>query len=163
METALARTPISYGTWAAFKAAFEKQFIPPATQMDALQKMLSTPMGNREFNEWFQQWSTYARRTQADENTKMWAFRKSLPGALLNKLLGLSPAPTTLDALVEKAREFDRTWRMYASAPTRGGSSRGRSSFRGRPQNSQIQEIKEDIIADIHATQARRGSFRGRG
>ena len=29
MAAALARNPVNYGTWAEFKAAFEKQFIPP--------------------------------------------------------------------------------------------------------------------------------------
>jgi len=39
--------------------------------------------------------------------------------ALHNKLLQLSLMPTTLAGLVEKAREFDKNWRTFAS-PTRG-------------------------------------------
>ena len=29
MATTLGHTPVDYGTWADFKMAFEKQFIPP--------------------------------------------------------------------------------------------------------------------------------------
>ena len=103
METALAANPVNYGTWNDFKTAFEKQFIPPASQMEAISKMHSYQMGSKDFATWFQEWSTEARRTQADETTKMWAFRRNLPTILQQKLLMLSPQPTTLDALVEKA------------------------------------------------------------
>ena len=61
LSMALAATPINYGTWAAFKMAFEAQFIPPQMQIEAIQKIYNTPMGSREFNEWFQEWSMQAR------------------------------------------------------------------------------------------------------
>jgi len=108
MQTALAVQPPNYGTWDEFKEAFKKQFIPPASQMEAISKMHSHQMGSKDFATWFQEWSTEAQRTQADETTKMWAFRRNLPTILQQKLLMLSPQPTTLDALVEKAREFDK-------------------------------------------------------
>jgi len=49
----------------------------------------------------------------------MHAFHRALDTALHNKLLQLSPMPTTLAGLVEKAREFDKNWRTFAG-PTRG-------------------------------------------
>jgi len=75
MHTALNTNPVNYGTWNEFKAAFEKQFIPPASQMEAIAKMHSTTMGSQDFATWFQDWSTQARRTGVDETTKMWAFQ----------------------------------------------------------------------------------------
>jgi hypothetical protein len=107
---ALAANPITYSTWAAFKDTFKQQFIPLASKLEALQEMHNCPMGSREFNEWYQQWSTYAHHTTADEGSKMWAFRKALPEGLQQKLLGLSPQPTTLADLVEKTREFDQNY-----------------------------------------------------
>ena len=61
LSTALAATPVNYGTWAEFKMAFETQFIPLQTQIEAIQKMYNMPMGNKEFNEWYQEWSMQAR------------------------------------------------------------------------------------------------------
>ena len=60
MATALGQNPINYGTWADFKTAFEKQFIPPETQVQAIAQMYACKMGNREFNEWYQEWSQHA-------------------------------------------------------------------------------------------------------
>jgi len=42
MRTALDANPVNYGTWNEFKTAFEQQFIPPAAQMEAIQKMHDT-------------------------------------------------------------------------------------------------------------------------
>jgi len=56
LATALAATPINYSTWAKFKTKFKEQFIPPQ-----MQKIHNLPMGNREFNEWYQEWSMHAR------------------------------------------------------------------------------------------------------
>jgi len=123
MQTALAVQPANYGTWNDFKAAFEKQFIPPATQMEAITKMHNTSMGTKDFTTWFLDWSTQARRTGVDETTKMYAFRRALLPALQNKLLTLSPQPTTLDTLVEKAWEFERNWQIFGGSS--GSSSRG--------------------------------------
>jgi len=61
MHTALNANPVDYRTWDEFKAAFEKQFIPPASQMEAIGKMHSTSMGRCDFATWFQNWSTQAR------------------------------------------------------------------------------------------------------
>jgi len=165
MQTALAVQPPNYGTWDEFKEAFKKQFIPPAFQMEAISKMHNNQMGAKDFATWFQEWSTEARRARSDETTKMWAFRRNLPSILQQKLLTLSPQPTTLDDLVEKAREFDKNWQIFgrpSGAPTRGwGSFRGKS--RGN-QNPRIQEIKEEEEAriEIAATQSRRGRKRGK-
>ena len=51
MAAALEQTPVDYRTWADFKSAFEKQFIPPETQVQAIAQMHACKMGNREFNE----------------------------------------------------------------------------------------------------------------
>ena len=60
MATAMGQNPIDYGTWADFKTAFEKQFIPPETQVQAIAQMYACKMGNREFNERYQEWSQHA-------------------------------------------------------------------------------------------------------
>ena len=72
-------------------------------------------MGTREFNDWFQEWSTHCRCANVDEGTKMYAFRQALNQALNQKLVNISPQPTTLDMLVEKARDLDRNWCIYAA------------------------------------------------
>jgi len=63
----------------------------------------------------------------------MYAFRRALDTALHNKVLQLSPMPTMLAGLVEKAREFNKNWRTFAG-PTRGFQRR----------NPRIQEISEE-------------------
>jgi len=68
-----------------------------------------------------------------DKATKMYAFCRALDTALHNKLLQLSPMPTTLAGLVEKAREFDKNWHTF-SGPTRGFQQ----------QNPRIREISEE-------------------
>ena len=70
----LAQNPPDYGTWATFKSNFNKQFIPPQTQLEAISKMHSTTQGSQEFGEWYQEWSQHARRAGTDEVTKMYAF-----------------------------------------------------------------------------------------
>ena len=141
-----------YGTWNDFKKAFTTQFVPPKTQVEAIQKVHTTPQKNREFNEWYQEWSTYARRANIDEATKIYAFRSALNQALHNKILQLSPMPTTLAALVEKAREFDKNWRTFASP--------NQAARRG---NARIREISNDNGTEINATTSRRGSSTCRG
>jgi len=163
MHTALNANPVNYGTWDDFKAAFDKQFIPPAAQMEAIAKMHNTSMGTKDFATWFLEWSTQARRTGADETSKMWAFRRALPPALQNKLLTLSPQPTTLDTLVEKAREFEHNWQIFGGST---GTSRGRGSSRGNwrsNQHPQIQEIKDEDTIEVATTQQRRGKGQKRG
>ena len=46
MATALGHTPADYGTWATFIMAFEKQFIPPETQVQAITQIYACKMGN---------------------------------------------------------------------------------------------------------------------
>jgi len=119
IATILARNPVNYGIWDDFRDAFKAQFIPPEMQNEAIQNIYNTPQRNWEFSEWYQEWSRYARRANVDEATKMYAFRRALDTALHNKLLQLSPMPTTLAGLVEKAREFNKNWCTFAG-PTRG-------------------------------------------
>jgi len=133
IATILARNPVNYGTWEDFRDAFKAQFIPPEMQNEAIQNIHNTPQRNQEFGEWYQEWSRYARRANVDEATKIYAFRRALDTALHNKLLQLSPMPTTLARLVEKAREFDKNWRTFAG-PTRGFQH----------QNPCIREILEE-------------------
>ena len=75
--------------------------------------MYTSKMGRRPFNEWYQDWSTYASRSGANEETQMFAFRKALPQALHQKIMGVSPQPTMLEDLAEKAHEFNHLWCMY--------------------------------------------------
>ena len=119
---ALATSPVDYGTWADLKKDFKTQFIPPETQVDAIAKMHSLRMGNREFNDWFQEWSAHCRRANVDEGTKMYPFRRALNQALNQKLVNVSPQPTTLDALVEKARDLDRNVTVDESPREEEGS-----------------------------------------
>ena len=110
LSMALAATPVNYGTWAAFKTAFKRQFILPQTQVEAIQKIHNLPMGNCEFNEWYQEWSMQAQRANVDEQSKMYAFRKALNSSLHGKIVQLSPQPATLEELVTKARDLDQNW-----------------------------------------------------
>jgi len=133
IATILARNPVNYGMWQDFRDAFKAQFIPPETQNKVIQNIHNTLQRNREFSKWYQEWSRYARRANVDKATQMYVFCRALDTALHNKLLQLSPMPTMLARLVEKAREFDKNWRTFAG-PTRG--------FRW--QNPCIQEILEE-------------------
>ena len=106
-------------------------------------------MGNREFNKWYQEWSQYAQRSHVDDATKMFAFCNNLNGALNQKMTLLTPQPTTLTAVVEKARDFDRNWRLYVGP---GNSNRGPP--RRRNNNAQVREVttQEALNAEINAT-----------
>ena len=129
-KTALATRPaIDFGTWEAFRDDFKKHFIPEHTKLEATNTMYTLKMGNRPFNEWYQEWSTHASRSGANDETKMFAFRRAIPVALHNKIVGLSPQPTTLELLAEKARDFDRVWRIYN---TPGFTQTGRQGTRNR-------------------------------
>jgi hypothetical protein len=79
--------------------------------------------GKLPFNEWYQKWSHHASRATTDERTKMYAFRKNINPALHQKILGITPTPTTLAALVKAAREFDNLFHLYNSTAFRGGRS----------------------------------------
>jgi len=91
--------------------------------------MHSTYMGNQEFNDWYQDWSNFARRSGVNDNTKMYAFRQCINSALQQKLVALSPQPATLPDLVDKARDLDRSFCMFTPqtyTPSTGGRRRGR-------------------------------------
>ena len=116
-------------------------------------------MGNREFNKWFQEWSAHCQRANVDEGTKMYAFHQALNQALNQKLVNISPQPTTLDALVEKARDLDRNWHIYA-APLSDRSDRTPR----HNSNARVHEIsgEEAPNVEINATQ-NRGKFQKKG
>jgi len=156
LSTALAATPVNYGTWAAFKTAFERQFIPPQTQVEAIQKIHNLPMGNREFNEWYQEWSMHAQRANMDEQTKMFAFRKVLNQSLHSKIVQLSPQPTTLNGLVEKARDIDQNWRMFTGPMKQGTSRIGQR----RPN---VRALEENPDMEINVFQGKRTPSKKRG
>jgi Retrotransposon gag protein/Zinc knuckle len=125
-KAAFAANPTDFGTWTTFKRDFSAHFIPAESVLESTQKMHNMHMGTREFNDWYQEWSTHAARAGVDENTKMYAFRRALPQGLHTKILGVSPQPTTMTALVEKARDFDRLWRVYQKGNTPRNDTRSR-------------------------------------
>jgi len=141
MATAIAAQPTNYGTWQAFKDAFKAQFIPPQTELEALAKLHDTPQGDREFNEWYQEWSQHACRANVGANTLMFTFRNALNEGINNQIASQSPQPATLAELVERARDLDRYWRMYA-----------------KPSNKDSHRISEisvnDSYTEINATQS---------
>jgi len=156
LSTALAATPVNYGTWAEFKTAFETQFIPPQTQIEAIQKMYNLPMGNKDFSEWYQDWSMQARRANVDEQSKMYAFRKALNSSLHQKIVQLSPQPATLEELVTKARELDRNWRMFAG-PLK------QNNFKTGQRRSNVRALEETPDTEINVFQGKRTSSKKRG
>ena len=146
MAAAAAANPRTYGNWATLKADFEKHFIPLETCLENIQKMHHTKMGQREFNDWYQEWSTYAVWANLDEQTRMYAFRTCLNQRLYNKIVALSPQPNTMAALVEKVHDLDHHWHMYV--PTRSNTTCY------HPQNPCIRELtQETTTAEISATQ----------
>jgi hypothetical protein len=66
----------------------------------------------------------------------MFAFCNNLNGALNQKMMLLTPQPTTLAAAVEKARDFDHKWQLYAGP---GNSNRGLPHRRNN--NAQVCEV----------------------
>jgi hypothetical protein len=133
LATALGATPITYGTWAEFKTKFKEQFIPPQMQVESIQKIHNLPMGNREFNEWYQEWSMHARRANVDEQTRMYAFRKNLNQSLHQKIVQMSPQPNTMATLVQAARDLDKNWRMFAGPPRSGPRRPGIRALDDKP------------------------------
>jgi len=88
----------------------------------------------------------------------MYAFRNCINSALQQKLVALSPQPATLPDLVDKARDLDRSFRMFTprSYITSTGGGRGRGCFTPR-----IQAIEEEEpTVEINAT-CGCGQFRG--
>src|SRR6266404_2569950 len=119
-KSALSQTPVNFSTWAEFKTAFEKHFIPVITTDLAQQNMFELKQGARRFNGWYQEWSTFTARSGANDDTKIFAFKHNLNNGIHQKLLGVSPTPTTLADLVSKACEFDRAYEIYQSQNPRG-------------------------------------------
>jgi hypothetical protein len=112
-NAALSANQINYGTWDDFIAAFRVHFIPVQTAQQAMNMIWTLKMGNKPFHEWYQEWSTYASHSDANDATKMFAFCQALPAGLNDKLIGLSPAPMTLAGLVDKARLFDQQYQLW--------------------------------------------------
>jgi hypothetical protein len=142
-KKALDHAPVSFGTWATFKDGFKKHFIPAHSALEATNAMYTSKMGGRPFYEWYQDWSTYASRSGANEDTQMFAFRKALPMALHQKIMGVSPQPTTLEGLAEKAREFNCLWRMYSNPAFTRNSG---------PRNRALTTEEDHIQADVATT-----------
>jgi len=130
-QTALALTNPDFGSWDDFRSAFKAHFIPVETKMSSTQAMHSLRQQNRPFHEWYQEWITHANRSGANDQTKMFAFRRNIHPSLHIKLLGVSPIPTTLARLVELAKEFDQSYRMWTANPT---SSNSTQNFRNTPR-----------------------------
>jgi hypothetical protein len=129
-KEAFKHSPPQFGTWRDFKKAFANHFIPAESVLESTQKMHNLHMNNREFNNWYQEWSTHATRSGADDATKMYAFRRMLPHPLHAKIIGVTPQPATLTELVTKACKFNRLWRIYERpASTRGGNPPGKSRY----------------------------------
>jgi len=129
-QTALALTNPDFGSWDDFRSAFKAHFIPVETKMSSTQSMHSLCQQNRPFHEWYQEWITHANRSGANNQTKMFAFCHNIHPSLHMKLLGVSPIPTTLSHLVELAKEFDQSYRMWTTNPT---SSNSTQNFRNIP------------------------------
>jgi hypothetical protein len=113
MAAGLAHTPINFGTWNGFQDAFKATFFPVEAHIEAANAMFTTKMGDRPFLEWYQEWSSHASRAEANEITKIHAFKSVIPEDLHDKLIAMTPQPTTLDGLVNTARELDQAMRLY--------------------------------------------------
>ena len=70
----------------------------------------------------------------------MFAFRRNIHPSLHMKLLGVSPIPTTLSRLVELAKEFDQSFRMWTANPIQSfrTTPRIRVSDADDPESTQI-------------------------
>jgi hypothetical protein len=130
-QTALALTNPDFGSWDDFHSAFKAHFIPVETKMSSTQSMHSLRQQNHPFHEWYQEWITHANRSGANDQTKMFAFRRNIHPSLHMKLLGVSPIPTTLSRLVELAKEFDQSYCMWTANPTSLNSTQ---NFRNIPR-----------------------------
>src|SRR5712672_3586653 len=117
-QTTLALQRPDFGSWDDFRSAFKAHFIPVETQMSSTQTMHSLHQGNRPFHEWYQEWITHANCSGANEQTKIFTFRRNIHPSLHVKLLGISPIPTTLSCLAELAKEFDQSFQMWSANPS---------------------------------------------
>lgn len=136
-NAALTGTYITYGTWQTFLDDFKKHFVPIQTEQQAMNAIWTIHMKNRPFHEWYQEWSTYAARSGANDATKMYAFRQALPRGLNDKLSGVTPLPTTLSGLVDKAKAFDQQFHLW-------GQSNHGSSSTFRPKGPRMRSTTTD-------------------
>jgi hypothetical protein len=142
-SAALSATPPDFGTWANFQTLFKAHFIPAHTELEATQYLHTNKMGNHPFNEWYQEWSTQAECSHSNAHTKMFCFRKAIPIPLHQKILGVTPAPDTMEELVRLAREFNRNYRLYTTPSDNFRGNRG-------PRNRAM--IAENGDTQVHAT-----------
>src|SRR5712672_185463 len=77
-QTALALQRPDFGSWDDFRSAFKAHFIPVESKMSSTQTMHSLRQQNRPFHEWYQEWITHANRSGANEQTKIFAFRRNI-------------------------------------------------------------------------------------
>jgi hypothetical protein len=103
-------------------------------QVESIQKIHNLPMGSKEFNEWYQEWSMHARRANVDEQTQMYAFQKNLNQSLHQKIVQMSPQPNTMADLVKAARDLDKNWCMFAGPPRSGQCCPGIRALDKKPQ-----------------------------
>jgi hypothetical protein len=90
----------------------------------------------------------------------MYAFRKNLNLSLHQKIIQITPQPTTLAALIDKARDLNQNWHLYSNPRD---SVRGPQGPHCQP-NAQIQEVisEEPPNIEINATQSK-GKFQKQG
>jgi len=129
MAAGLALTPINFRTWNGFKDAFQATFFPVEAHIEAANAMFTTKMGNRPFLEWYQVWSSHASRADANEITKIHTFKSVIPGALHDKLIAITPQPTTLDGLVNAAWELDQVMQLYQPAVNPSHATSSHTSY----------------------------------
>ena len=67
----------------------------------------------------------------------MFTFRKVLPQALHQKILGVSHQPTMLDDLVKKAREFGHIWWLYSNPAFTGSTSKPQGGFKNHAMTTE--------------------------
>jgi hypothetical protein len=156
MAAGLAHTPINFGTWNGFKDAFQAMFFPVEAHIEAANAMFTTKMGDRPFLEWYQAWSSHASRADANEITKIHAFKSVIPGALHDKLIAMTPQPTTLDGLVNAARELDQAMRLYqpAANPSHATSNHATSSHASHATPRHVSTSRPPLTEEERAYRA---------
>jgi hypothetical protein len=84
----------------------------------------------------------------------MYAFRKNLNPSLHQKIIQITPQPTTLAALVDKAQDLDRNWCLYGGPHDLFKGSQGPH----QNPNTRIHKIISEELpnAEINATQSKK-------
>ncbi|KAF8258033.1 hypothetical protein EI94DRAFT_1816250 [Lactarius quietus] len=62
-KRALSATPVDFGTWVDFRNSFKRHFVPAYSKLEATNAMYTSKMGGHPFNEWYQDWSTFASQS----------------------------------------------------------------------------------------------------